>query len=329
MGHDTVEEIMADKSEAETSDVPTTPTDGLDTSGDAVQLEVDSATINLDPENPDESAGDKEPVKPEDKTDKKPDEDPEKKQPEDKKTEKLDEKGEKNPATGEKPKQSKIQRKINRLRKEKGDAERKAEKLLQENEALKAGQDGKGPGKEPVEDDFEDYDKFTDALANFKAAKINTDQKGKEAGEATNDAQKAAGELLKSQLDGGRDKYKDFDDVALKLPKDGGPTVTQTMLDAMQDSEQMGDIAYHLGQNVEESARIAALSPIGQIKAIANIEAGLPSDSTSSSESESPETKISGAPDPIDTVGSTGKTKRDPDKMSQAEFETAFESGKL
>jgi len=59
------------------------------------------------------------------------------------------------------------------------------------------------------------------------------------------------------------------------LPENGGPNITPAMLEAMMECDNDIDIAYHLGKNVRESHKIAALSPMGQAREIGKLEAKL------------------------------------------------------
>lgn len=89
-----------------------------------------------------------------------------------------------------------------------------------------------------------------------------------------------------------REKYDDFDQVAHGnhwLPSDA-------MVEAIQASDIGPDVAYHLGSNPKEAARIAKLSPFLQAKEIGKIEAKL---------ADNPPTKrMSSAPEPIKPVAS-------------------------
>lgn len=123
----------------------------------------------------------------------------------------------------------------------------------------------------PVEGDFETNSEFVEALTDWKV-----DQREiKNAETRTEQSSKEREEDFFTVIDSGAEKYKDFNEVARKLPEDGGPTINESMIEAMTDCEGglAIDVAYYLGQNVEESKRIANLSPIGAAKEIGNIEA--------------------------------------------------------
>ena len=116
----------------------------------------------------------------------------------------------------------------------------------------------------------------------------------------TRSAREEAQRILDSHFereDTARDKYDDYDLVVQNpsLP------ITQVMANVMYASEIGPDIAYHLGSNPAEAARIAKLSPFLQAKEIGRIESKL---------LDSPPTrKTSNAPAPITPVRTAGGGK--------------------
>jgi hypothetical protein len=125
------------------------------------------------------------------------------------------------------------------------------------------------PKAKPDESEFETNAEYVEALTDWKV-----DQREHSKAEKMTERQsKEREEDFFSVIDSGAEKYKDFNEVARKTPDDGGPTINENMLEAMMDSENVVDIAYYLGQNVEESVRISNLSPIGTAREIGKIEA--------------------------------------------------------
>lgn len=55
------------------------------------------------------------------------------------------------------------------------------------------------------------------------------------------------------------EKYADYVEVAEAAPEEGGPTITEAMAAAILQIPNGTDVAYHLGQNPDESLRIARL----------------------------------------------------------------------
>ena len=82
-------------------------------------------------------------------------------------------------------------------------------------------------------------------------------------------------------------------------------TVTPVMADAIRESGRGAEIAYFLGKNPAEAARIASLPPVSQATAIARLESG----------SVRRKHSVSRAPQPVGTLsgrsGSAGKPLED------------------
>jgi len=121
---------------------------------------------------------------------------------------------------------------------------------------------------------------------------------------AQRDAAKQQAEIMEAYAESEekvRDKYDDFDQVA----RNPNVPITEVMAEAIYASDVGPEVAYFLGSNIKEAARIAKLSPFMQAKEIGKIEAKLASDP--------PVKKTSNAPAPISpvTARSTGSTSHD------------------
>lgn len=120
----------------------------------------------------------------------------------------------------------------------------------------------------PPVDQFESPEAYAEALAEQKAHELISKR----------EQAKAQAEVLENYHDKeeqARDKYDDFEQVAYnpKLP------ISNAMAETIQASDNGPDIAYYLGSNPKEAARIAALkSPILQAKEIGKIEAKIASE---------------------------------------------------
>lgn len=96
--------------------------------------------------------------------------------------------------------------------------------------------------------------------------------------------------------DEAQEKYEDYYQVI----KSDSLAISTNMAQVIKESDIGPDIAYFLGKNPAESARIYALSPLAQAKEIGRIEAQL--------SSEPPKAKkTTNAPDPISPVKASGK----------------------
>jgi hypothetical protein len=82
------------------------------------------------------------------------------------------------------------------------------------------------------------------------------------------------------------------------------------MKDAIMVAERGPEVAYHLGSNPDEAARIASLPPLQQAIQLGRIEATL-----------DPPKKVSTAPTPPPTVSKGNASSNfDPEKCTQAEY---------
>jgi hypothetical protein len=146
----------------------------------------------------------------------------------------------------------------------------------------------------PKQEDFGTYDEYLRALTRHE---IRT--------EMAQERQKLTGELEARELQGGfekrveavRAKHADFNEVAFANDHEVSPI----MRDAILNTPNGAEIAYWLGQNHEESNRIARLSPNHQI-----FELGRISDRLAARQS-APKPQASAAPAPITPVKAGGK----------------------
>ena len=143
----------------------------------------------------------------------------------------------------------------------------------------------------------------------------------------------AADELynaIDSMVEAGREKYTDFDAIALNKTLDVTPAMTEVIL----ESELSGDIMYYLGKNPDIATDVSKMSPLKAAKKLAEIETELakPSEKKKETEDESippePKNKIPKAPPPIVPVKTGGVTERDPSTMSPKEYRAWRERNK-
>ena len=132
-------------------------------------------------------------------------------------------------------------------------------------------------------ENFETTEAYVEALAAQKAQDLLNQRQ----------AQQQKQELeagYREKEEAAYDKYDDFEEVAYnpRLP------ITDAMAEAIQSSDVGPDVAYYLGSNPKEAARIAQLSPIQQAREIGKIEVKLTT--------TPPVKKTSSAPAPITPV---------------------------
>ena len=164
-----------------------------------------------------------------------------------------------------------------------------------------------GEPKKPSISEFatvEEYDqameKYADKKVEYKEAqRERTIQESRRASEQQ--------ELIAAHEDReetARERYPDYDTITgnARLP------ITAPMADAIRLAENGPDIAYFLGKNVAEAARISKLSPFAQVKEIGRLEA------TVKASPPIPDKPQSAAPEPITPVrprGGAGYTSLD------------------
>lgn len=191
--------------------------------------------------------------------------------------------------------------------------QRKAERLARaeaENQVLKqqltppAQPQSQGA---PKPEQFQTYEDYLDSLTDWKVEQKLKATHEAQAREYQRRAQLEHEGKIVENLRKAAAKFDDFDEVVANpsLP------VTAAMRDAIGESEIGGEIAYHLGMNIEEAERIAALSPVGQVRAILALEQKL---------REVPEKKTTDAPPPITPNVGKAKVEKDPSQMTDKEF---------
>lgn len=127
---------------------------------------------------------------------------------------------------------------------------------------------------------------------------------------------RAAAASWQSRMSQAAAKHADFHEVVVEGAQRNAWDCTPTMLQALQDSEVGGDLAYHLAKNPDDARRIAALSPVSQVRELGRLEAKL-----SQPQQAQPKT-VTAAPDPTPQVrGAGGRFTVAPDTSDFAAFE--------
>jgi hypothetical protein len=169
----------------------------------------------------------------------------------------------------------------------------KERRKWEREQAARAAEDQRPPQGPPAPDQFKSLDEYTDALADYKAEQKLAKQ---EVQKRYNEVEATYAEREEEA----RTKYDDFQEVAYKHPRDGGPAISNEMADVIKASDIGPEIAYYLGKNPDESRRIFGLHPLLQAREIGKIEVNLTANP--------PAKKASSAPDPIKPVGTRSST---------------------
>ena len=120
-------------------------------------------------------------------------------------------------------------------------------------------------------------------------------------------AEQLAGEAFGYRETIAREKFADYDAVT----RNPNVAISPIMAEIIKDSEIGPDLAYHLGKNPAESARIAGMSPNRQAVELGKLEAAIAA--------PKPAARVPAAPiKPVSGIA-TGGTK-DPGSMSLSEY---------
>jgi hypothetical protein len=177
--------------------------------------------------------------------------------------------------------------------KERARERRKLERLMQQQQPAQAPQvqaTGDGEPAKPSISQFQTVEEYDAAMSAWADKRAEYKESVKEKQQAELRQKQAQHEILaahEDREDSARDKYPDYDTVVgnQNLP------ITVVMADAIRMSDVGPDVAYHLGQNLQEAARIAKLPPLLQVKEIGKLEVKLAS--------APPAREVSSAPPPI------------------------------
>jgi hypothetical protein len=149
----------------------------------------------------------------------------------------------------------------------------------------------------PNPESFKTTEEYLESLADWKAEQKVTEALSKrdeaaKKSEATKQIEAVVTAFTQKE-EAIREKHADYDAVV----RDPDLPITDAMARTIQESDNGPELAYFLGKNPGEAARIAKLSPFLQAKELGRLEAKLPQ--------EAPK-KTSSAPEPITPVNARG-----------------------
>lgn len=170
----------------------------------------------------------------------------------------------------------------------------------------------------PKWENFETEEAYREAEIEWQAEKVFRKKELQRHQQVIQQQQRQEKAQFESWLDAGNSKFEDFQAVAMKKYEQGGPAITLEMDQAIRSDDLGHEIAYHLGKNPEESRRIAALSPIAQIREIGKLSARLEKETIQ----PEPRTRTAApAPTKGPAGGSESPGPKDPMKMEWKDFE--------
>ena len=149
---------------------------------------------------------------------------------------------------------------------------------------------------------FDDLEKFTDALAEYKSNEVMKNVENNQRQAAEWQQISTLKENWDNKVDAAESKYEDFHDkVGSYVPN---PNIPWSR--AIMAADNGADIAYYLQNNIAEATRITQLDPFSQVREIAKLESKL-------ALGQPVARKASQAPAPIKTLsGISGGLTSDP-----------------
>lgn len=175
------------------------------------------------------------------------------------------------------------------------------------------------PEPKPQRDTFSDPDAYEAALiewASEQAAasvekKLEAKRKEEADKQALTERQKSNDELVQTYRERSEAFTKDHPDYAEVTGRDD-IEISMAMSHAILNSEKGPDLAYFLGKNPDEAARIAALAPTKAVYELGRLEAKL---------SAAPAPRPTPKPDPIKPLGSTSPAANyDPNEAGMDDY---------
>lgn len=167
--------------------------------------------------------------------------------------------------------------------------------------------------QEPKLANFEDYDKYVEAVADFRAdRKIKAWERERANREVIQSTQEKEA-VFYQKLDEGNNRYEDFERVVY----DPSAThITAMVKSILMELDSPADVAYYLARNRAEGIVISRMTPYKAAQAIGKIEAEV--SKTLPNNNKKP---VTAAPPPITPLGSRETSDKDPEKLTGKEYE--------
>lgn len=191
----------------------------------------------------------------------------------------------------EKPKKKGgFQKRINQLTR----TVRELERQLESVQRSATQQSAKTEENEPKLEDYDDYGKYSKAVAQWEVKKAKIELASASQEEVNRVLRMRQEDDFRNRLEAYSEKNEDFEEAVQEV----APLIRGAALEALMDSRHAPEIIHHLAKNPEDAERLSTLSPLAAAREIGKIEARLES---------KPIKKTTSAPPPAKTV-SGGKT---------------------
>jgi hypothetical protein len=183
-----------------------------------------------------------------------------------------------------------VQQRINEITRKRREAERRADNAERKLKEFQS--------RDTSQMSFEDESAHR-TLDLMRREQIDTDREA---------AQELAAEAYQARVEIAVQDYPDYHAVT----SNPSLQITPAMAEVIYDSDLGPALAYHLGKNPAEAAKIAQLNPASQAAALGRLEARI----------SAPKPTPKPSPKPVNPVGgkSTASAAKDPSKMTMAEY---------
>lgn len=211
-------------------------------------------------------------------------------------------------------KQSKFQRRLERQKTARIQAETERDVYKKQLEELEAQRKPSG-SDEPQRDQFSDYESYLRAITKFDAKQVASETLKTEREASGKQSKEAESQQAQSKNWEVREKAfigttKDYEEVVSAFVEDDIGQLSSDARRLIVDSDTGPQLLYHLANHPDVMERLADLSSVRQIAELGKLEDKL----------STPAKKTTNAPVPANHVN-TGKTgQKDPAKMNQVEY---------
>jgi len=175
-----------------------------------------------------------------------------------------------------------------------------------------------GMAPEPKAADFTDYDQFVVALTDWRVRQARAQWEMESARKAQTEALQHRQENLKTKLQEGYQLYPDFEEVAFDRT---ASHITPMVVDILAECDHPADVAYYLAKNRVEGMAISRMTPLAAARAIAKLEDKLVASRAGTPAPTATNKPITKAPPPIKPVGGNAPVSKNPENMTQKEYE--------
>lgn len=220
--------------------------------------------------------------------------------------------------TEQQPKKTGVQKRFDELTRKAHEAAREA--AYWREQAIKSQAPSQDATTKPARDAFASDADYFEALADWKAEQKVSEFRKQQQAEALNKAEQTQTatrfELYQERVSTALDAMPDYHEVV------GGSDVPAEahVLEAILDSEQGPQLAYHLAKHPDVAQRLNEMTPVQAAREIGRLEAQLAQPKTETP----PPRRTTNAPPPINPVrGSNGQFTKSPDQMTDAEWYAA------